>query len=248
MTNNSSYTRKIIMMRICLAGLWLGATLFGAEPTVPPDATRSVMTVRADSTSGRLVRRVVVQPRMVAPIVVKENRDDSKVSELPKLPDDASVNEIIDHTAKRYEVDPLLVHSVIQVESGYNKYAVSTAGAQGMMQLIPSTARSLGVKNPFDAKENIEAGVRYLKQLQTTFKDDRLALAAYNAGPGAVAKYGTIPPYSETQNYVYQVGKRLGNARRAQQQVAGAAGKTEPVVKKIEQYVDSEGRLHLQLR
>jgi hypothetical protein len=235
------------MIRVCLIALSLSAPVFGTEPVVPPDVTRTVMTVRADTSSGRLVRRTVVQPRLVAPIVVKEAREEAKAPELPKLAQDASVNEIIDHTAKRYDVDPLLVHSVIQVESGYNKYAVSHAGAQGMMQLIPSTARSLGVKNPFDAKENIEAGVRYLKQLQTTFKDDRLALAAYNAGPGAVAKYGTIPPYSETQNYVYQVGKRLGNARRAQQQVAGAT-KNEPVVKRIEQYVDSEGRLHLQLR
>jgi soluble lytic murein transglycosylase-like protein len=235
------------MMRLCFLQLCLSAALYAAEPTVPPDVTRTVVTVRADA-SGRLVRRVVVQPRVVAPIVVKDARAEETAQPSAKLADDASVNEIIDHTAKRYDVDPLLVHSVIQVESGYNKYAVSHAGAQGMMQLIPSTARSLGVKNPFDAKENIEAGVRYLKQLQTTFKDDRLALAAYNAGPGAVAKYGTIPPYSETQNYVYQVGKRLGNARRAQQQVTPAAPKTEQLAKTIVQYVDSEGRLHLQLR
>ena len=233
------------MVRLCFLSLVANLLLNAAEPSVTPDSTRTVVTVRADSATGRLVRRVVVQPRIVAPIVVKEAHDTP--SELPKLTADASVNEIIDHTAKRYEVDPLLVHSVIQVESGYNKYAVSHAGAQGMMQLIPSTARSLGVTNPFDARENIEAGVRYLKQLQTTFKDDRLALAAYNAGPGAVAKYGTIPPYSETQNYVYQVGKRLGNARRAQQMTAAAA-KTEPAAKKIQQYVDAEGRLHLQLR
>jgi len=114
-----------------------------------------------------------------------------------------------------------------------------------MMQLIPSTARTMGVKNPFDAKENIEAGVRYLKQLQQEFKDDRLALAAYNAGPGAVVRYGDIPPYSETQNYVYQVGKRLGDARRAQQQTA--VTKKLELPKKIEQYVDSEGRLHLKM-
>ena len=76
------------------------------------------------------------------------------------------------------------------------------------MQLTPATARMLGVSNSFDPQQNIEAGVKYLKYLQSVYKDDRLALAAYNAGPGAVEKYKQIPPYPETQNYVNQVGKR----------------------------------------
>jgi soluble lytic murein transglycosylase-like protein len=234
------------MRLICFIALGLG-TLSAAEP--PVGVERSVSTVRVDRASGKLVRRTtVVAPRVVAPIVVRDAKDDASTPPPPPLlAKDASVNEIIEHTANRYQMDPLLVHSVIQVESAYNKYAVSSAGAMGMMQLMPGTARTLGVKNPFDPKENIEAGVRYLKQLQETFKDPRHALAAYNAGPGAVAKYGTIPPYAETENYVYQVGKRLGDARRAQKQQQAGAPKQEQL-KKIEQFVDSEGRLHLRMR
>jgi soluble lytic murein transglycosylase-like protein len=162
-----------------------------------------------------------------------------------KLSSDANLNALVDDAAARHRVDPLLVHSVIQVESGYNKYAVSPKGAQGLMQLIPATARRYGVKNPFDPKENIEAGVKYLRDLQSMFGDDRLALAAYNAGEGAVTRYGWIPPYSETQNYVYQVGLRYGAARRAASATAVA---TPPPPKKVEEYVDAEGRVHLLLR
>jgi soluble lytic murein transglycosylase-like protein len=149
-----------------------------------------------------------------------------------------------------------LVHSIIKVESNYNTHAVSNKGAQGLMQLTPSTARMLGVSNSFDPQQNIEAGVKYLKYLKDIYKDDRLALAAYNAGPGAVDKYKWIPPYAETENYVYQVGKRYGEARRA----ADAAKPVEvkaPEVKPVEvtpaevkpspvqTFIDENGRLHL---
>jgi soluble lytic murein transglycosylase-like protein len=243
-------------MRSCsylLLSCLVGAA-FAGEVTVPVPVPeyRKVATVRADVSSGRLVRTVVVvQPRVVQPTEVKEGAAEPEPAPvrapLPKLPADASVREIVEHTSQRYNVDPLLVHSVIQVESGYNKYAISPKGAQGLMQLIPSTARRLGVKNPFDPKENIEAGVRYLKLLQTMFKDDRLALAAYNAGEGAVARHGWIPPYTETQNYVYQVGKRYGEARRSVQKQSTPAGRAQ-TAPKIEQFVDSEGRLHVRSR
>lgn len=226
----------------------MGATLLmGAEATGSTvEPVRKLATVRVDPGSGRLVRRTtVIAPKVIQPVVVTDNGAGNGSAPLQMAPD-AGVNEIIDNVAKRYSVDPLLVHSVIQVESSYNKYAVSPKGAQGMMQLIPSTARTLGVKNPFDARENIEAGVRYLKQLQAAFKDDRLALAAYNSGPAAVTKYGSIPPYAETQNYVYQVGKRWGAARRAAGTKPAASKVEQP--KMIEQFVDSEGRLHLTMR
>jgi soluble lytic murein transglycosylase-like protein len=147
---------------------------------------------------------------------------------------------------------------VIKVDSNYNPKAVSRAGAQGLMQLIPATARRFGVRNTFDAKENIEGGVRYLKYLQTLYNNDlRLALAAYNAGEGAVAKYNNwIPPYAETQNYVYQVGKRYGQARRAVEakQVSGvevkpvAKAPEEPQPRPVEQVIDSEGRIILRTK
>jgi len=238
-------------MRFCCQVLSLaalgGGLLAGAEvanPTIEP--VRKLATVRVDPGSGRLVRRTtVIAPKVIPPVVVAGAGVDSGNAPLQLAPD-AGVNEIIDKVARQYSMDPLLVHSVIQVESSYNKYAVSPKGAQGMMQLIPSTARTLGVKNPFDARENIEAGVRYLKQLQAAFRDDRLALAAYNSGPAAVTKYGSIPPYAETRNYVYQVGKRWGAARRAVETKPAGSKVEQPKI--IEQFVDSEGRLHLRMR
>ncbi|MBL8173849.1 MAG: lytic transglycosylase domain-containing protein [Bryobacterales bacterium] len=231
------------MRCFCSLAVVLGALpLLAAEANT--EATRQLTTIRADA-SGKLVRRtVVVQPRVISSAVLSGAREEKPVP--AALAADASVNEIIEHAAERHKVDPLLVHSVIQVESAYNKYAVSPKGAMGMMQLMPATARSLGVRNPFDPRENIEAGVKYLKQLQDTFGDLRHALAAYNAGPGAVSRYGTIPPYAETQNYVYQVGKRLGNARRVQREQVSV--KTVELPKRIERTVDEAGTVHLRMR
>lgn len=220
------------------------------KQTVVPPRVRSV--VRADTRTGRLVRTVVVSPRVVPPVVVASGEP----TVAPHIDPNASVPEIVEATARKYDVDPLLVHSVIQVESGYNPYAVSPKGAQGLMQLMPGTARRFGVSNTFDLRDNIEGGVRYLKYLQTLFPHDlRLAVAAYNAGEGAVWKYNNrIPPYRETESYVYLVGKKYGQAlKRAAQEkklvaapVRRAAAEPQgPVYAPIEQYIDSEGRLHL---
>jgi len=107
---------------------------------------------------------------------------------------------------QKFGLPPALLKAVAQVESGLNPRAVSSAGAQGLMQLMPATASSLGVRNALDPAENIYAGARYLRSLLDRFHGDiRLALAAYNAGPGAVAKYGGVPPFKETQNYLQRV-------------------------------------------
>lgn len=114
-------------------------------------------------------------------------------------------NALIAEAAKKYNVDPRLVAAVAQTESGGNQEAVSSAGAVGVMQLMPETAAALGV-NPYDKQQNIEGGAKYLKQMLDTFNGDvSKAVAAYNAGPQAVKSYNGIPPYKETQNYVNKV-------------------------------------------
>lgn len=108
--------------------------------------------------------------------------------------------------AERFDLDPKLVRAVIYVESNESAGAVSHAGAMGLMQLMPGTADELGVEEPMRPRENIKGGVLYLAQMMERFDNNvKLALAAYNAGPGAVEKYGGIPPYKETQNYVRKV-------------------------------------------
>ena len=113
------------------------------------------------------------------------------------------LNEIINDAGRAHGVDPRLVAAVARRESRFNSSAVSPVGACGVMQLMPATARYLGVTNIFDARENVFAGTRYLRTLLDTFHGDLdLALAAYNAGPGAVQKYNGVPPYRETRAYV----------------------------------------------
>jgi len=116
------------------------------------------------------------------------------------------IDAAIDQAAARHNVDPSLVRSVVKVESNFNPNAVSRKGAMGLMQLMPSTARSLNVANPFDPAQNVDAGVRHLRRLLDNYGGDvRLSLAAYNAGSGAVARSAGVPRYRETQNYVRRI-------------------------------------------
>ncbi len=124
-------------------------------------------------------------------------------------------NPLIEQAAARYGLDPAVLHGLIQQESGFDPSAQSSAGAAGLTQLMPGTATSMGVANPLDSAESIEGGARYLSQLMSEFGGNTEdALAAYNAGPGAVQRYGGIPPYAETRSYVSKV---LGNAEAYRQ-------------------------------
>ncbi len=117
----------------------------------------------------------------------------------------AKFDEIFEEVSRKFNLDPHLLRAVAKVESNFNPTAVSPKGAMGIMQLIPSTARLVGVNNPFDPVENIYGGAKYLRMLLDEFGDLKLSLAAYNAGPLAVKTYGGIPPYPETINYVRNV-------------------------------------------
>jgi len=214
---------------------------------------RLVSVVHADARTGRLVRSIVVASKPVPGRVVSSQPVDVE-AQAPVAAPDSAVRSMVEEAAKTFDVSPALVDSVIQVESNYNPNAVSPKGAQGLMQLMPATARRFGVKNSFDAKQNIEGGVRYLKFLQQTFKDDRLAIAAYNAGEGAVAKYGNVPPYRETMDYVAKVGKKYGQARRAADKpkvVAKLEETPKPAADEphhIVHYLDADGRMHIATR
>jgi soluble lytic murein transglycosylase-like protein len=121
------------------------------------------------------------------------------------------IDAVIDAAASKHNVDANLVRALIKQESNFNPSAVSHKGAMGLMQLMPGTARELGVTNPFDPQQNVDAGVRHLKYLLNNYNGDvRLGLAAYNAGERAVARNNGVPPYRETQNYVKRITDRAG--------------------------------------
>ena len=135
----------------------------------------------------------------VAAVGVDESRPAGAVLE------STPYGEIISAMSEAHGVDPLLVRALIQVESNYQTRARSRKGAMGLMQLMPSTARVYNVRNPFDPRANIEAGIKHLKSLIDRFGQVDLGLAAYNAGEGAVTKFNGIPPYRETRNYVSRI-------------------------------------------
>lgn len=130
----------------------------------------------------------------------------------------SDVDNFIVESGKRNSVDPLLLYSIMHQESSFKARAMSYKGARGLMQLMPPTAARFGVSNIWDPKQNIEGGARYMRFLLNMFSGDvRLALAGYNAGEGAVIKYGyNVPPYSETQEYVRRIGKRYSMIRDPQ--------------------------------
>ena len=184
---------------------------------------RITSVVRPDLRTGKLVRSLIVTskpviPQRVAETVVQPRVVSNTVASEPQTgePQPAGIDEAVDRIAAQHRIEPQLIHSVIKVESNYNPNAVSSKGAQGLMQLIPSTANRFGVSNSFNPVENIQGGAKYLKYLLDLYGGSYpLALAAYNAGEGAVARYGGVPPYAETQTYLILVHKQLEEARKA---------------------------------
>ncbi|HEY1206927.1 MAG: lytic transglycosylase domain-containing protein [Bryobacteraceae bacterium] len=227
-------------MRFCLIlGCWLLPAL-AAENAPPAPAPRIASVVRVDARSGKLVRTVAMASA--------SGRVVSGAGAWAELA--AAIDGYVGQAAQRYEVDPLLVRSVIEVESNYNPSAVSPKGAQGLMQLMPQTARRFDVKNSFNPWENIDGGVRYLKYLLNLYGDreapETLALAAYNAGEAAVLKHGGVPPYQETTEYVRKVAKSWKDARAAAGIAAPAPAASE--YPPVEQYTDARGVLHIRTR
>jgi hypothetical protein len=151
------------------------------------------------------------------------------------------IDAAIDQAAARHNVDPSLVRSVVKVESNFNPNAVSRKGAMGLMQLMPSTARSLNVSNPFDPQQNVDAGVRHLRRLLDSYGGDvRLSLAAYNAGSGAVARSAGVPRFRETQNYVRRITNLYNGGSEPGSYIFG-----NPVHEPVHVHRDARGVLYI---
>jgi soluble lytic murein transglycosylase-like protein len=213
----------------------LAASAFAASPTAGPQGHMTTV-VRADTRTGRLVRSIALEAGVFA----------------AQHPVTQDLIAMVDRIADEQGVENHLVHSVIRTESNYNAAAVSPKGALGIMQLIPATARRFGVSNVFDAQDNIRGGVRYLRFLLDYYQNDySKAIAAYNAGESAVDRYQGVPPFAETQNYVYQVSKNLKAAR--EQAVTsesfinknqGTAGNETETPRPIQTSTGSDGRVY----
>jgi len=166
--------------------------------------------------TGRIIVKKA-EPLFLRPAQPSEN-ETKEINDLPKLDVTMSkdiVLETVEKAARQYDLSPTLLQAMIRAESGGDPRAVSPKGAKGLMQLIDSTAQELGVTDQFDPEQNIMAGAKYLRRLLDMFKGDlKLALAAYNAGPGNVQRFGGIPPFRETQEYVQKVIKFMADLDR----------------------------------
>lgn len=141
-----------------------------------------------------------------------------------------AISPMIQNLAQQHEMDPYLVEAVVKAESDYDPLAISKTGAQGLMQIMPLTGQDLGLQNPFDAKENLDAGIRHLKKLMSKYENNiDLALAAYNAGEMSVAKYNGVPPYPETLDYIQKIKKYYSQFSLQSNNSTSQSDATKPV-------------------
>lgn len=169
----------------------------------PSKATSEVKTLSPLTLDDYRNQAVRVRPRTLNAQTLTDRPARPTDDDL-RVPD--QMQKVIHESARRHKLPVKLVTAIIKVESNFNPRAVSSEGARGLMQLMPTTAEQLGVRNSFDIAQNINGGCKYLREMLERFDGNlKLALAAYNAGPGAVEKYGKVPPYRETQDYVKKV-------------------------------------------
>lgn len=203
---------------LVLTGLLVIAPLFYIDPPLAPaslDWTPRI--AQPEVTTGR-----------ITPLTPASDALETGAS--PSMPSEDDDNTAFDHliraAAERHGVDPHLVKAIITVESGFDKRATGPKGARGLMQLMPQTARSLGVKNTFDPAGNIEAGAKHIRELLDRYKGNlKLALAAYNAGVGRVAQYRGIPPFRTTKAFIQSVLNHQRRYQAKQQQPPAPAGR-----------------------
>jgi soluble lytic murein transglycosylase-like protein len=219
--NGAATAREVVARRIAFVGLIVVGTLFTLHVLAYPahaqvysfrdrGGTQHFTNVPSDGRFRALAMdqsrgsRLSFTPR--APVTAMDRRDVFAGSDRLWSPAPADLERMIDETAQRYGVETALVHAVVRAESDFDHLAISSSGAQGLMQLMPGTASEVGVRNAFRPQENLAGGVYYLRQLIDRFGGNtQLAVAGYNAGPGAVERFGGVPPYSETIEYLERV-------------------------------------------
>ncbi|MFZ5812104.1 MAG: lytic transglycosylase domain-containing protein [Thermodesulfobacteriota bacterium] len=187
----------------CAAWGWAGGPKMSTAPVAATEIRGSLVT--APGVGAAAAMRESRRGRRKA----ADGAERASVSRrYPELIRSGRLIELVNRYSVKYGVDPRLVYSLIEQESRFNRYAVSPKGAQGLMQIMPDTQRLLGLSDPFDEEKNIDAGIRYLRAMLDRFETEVMALAAYNAGPEAVARHGGVPPFDETKDYVLRVVDR----------------------------------------
>lgn len=192
---------------VCVCGIALAALLLAKPAAAQVITVDKVMAIEKD---GKLVfvndGPVEIQQRAAAAVRSAVLRSATRAGRSDEIPSQQTLERMASEAAERHQVDPALVHALIRAESAWNPYAVSSKGARGLMQLMPAKAAELGVSDSFDPEQNLEGGVRHLRSLLVQYEGNLdLALAAYNAGSGAVSRFGGVPNYRETRDYVRKI-------------------------------------------